>query len=83
VILDFSLPGMNGSKVFDEIGGINPRARVLLSTGRGEDDIVKGMLARGLRGTIPKPYSIENLLEKTRYTLDLPGSSLLTAGRAA
>jgi CheY-like chemotaxis protein len=70
VILDFFLPVMDGDAVFDELRGLNPNINVVLSSGFAEQDKVSAMLAQGLRGFIPKPYSPDKLLAQVRSTLD-------------
>ena len=70
VILDFFLPVMDGDAVFDELRGINPKVDVVLSSGFAEQTKIASMLAQGLRGFIPKPYSQQKLLEQVRSTLD-------------
>jgi CheY-like chemotaxis protein len=70
VILDFFLPIMDGDAVFDELRGLNPNVAVVLSSGFAEQSKIGAMLAQGLRGFIPKPYSREKLLEQVRSTLD-------------
>jgi CheY-like chemotaxis protein len=71
VILDFFLPVMDGDAVFDELRGINPNINVVLSSGFAEQSKIGAMLAQGLRGFIPKPYTREKLLEQVRSTLDV------------
>lgn len=70
VILDFFLPIMDGDAVFDELRMLNPNAAVVLSSGFKEQGKLSSMLAQGLRGFIPKPYSRAKLLEQVRSTLD-------------
>jgi CheY-like chemotaxis protein len=70
VILDFFLPVMDGDAVFDELRGLNPDVAVVLSSGFAEQGKLGNMLAQGLRGFIPKPYTREKLLEQVRSTLD-------------
>jgi len=70
VILDFFLPVMDGDAVFDELRLINPNVNVVLSSGFAEQTKIGTMLARGLRGFIPKPYTRQRLLEQVRSTLD-------------
>lgn len=70
VILDFFLPVMDGDVVFDELRSINPNVNVVLSSGFAEQTKLGAMLAQGLRGFIPKPYTREKLLEQVRSTLD-------------
>lgn len=70
VVLDFFLPVMDGDAVFDELRALNPDVNVVLSSGFAEQSKIGAMLAQGLRGFIPKPYTREKLLEQVRSTLD-------------
>jgi CheY-like chemotaxis protein len=70
IILDFTMPVMDGSEVFDELRTINPRVPVMLSSGFAEQDKLKAMLAKGLRGFLPKPYTHQKLIAQVRSTLD-------------
>lgn len=70
VILDFFLPVMDGDAVFDELRAINPAINVVLSSGFAEETKLGAMLAQGLRGFIPKPYTKDKLLLQVRSTLD-------------
>ena len=70
VVLDFFLPVMDGDAVFDELRALNPNVNVVLSSGFAEQSKIGAMLAQGLRGFIPKPYTREKLLEQVRSTLD-------------
>ena len=70
VILDFTMPIMDGADVFNELLLMNPRVPVVLSSGFTEQDRLRGMLAKGLRGFIPKPYTSDKLLAEVRTTLD-------------
>lgn len=70
IILDFTMPIMDGAEVFDELRAINPRVPVVLSSGFAEQEKVKAMLAKGLRGFMPKPYTQQKLLSQVRSTLD-------------
>lgn len=70
VILDYFLPVMDGDAVFDELKAIDPDVQVVLSSGFGEQATLGGMLARGLRGFLPKPYTHERLIEQIRSILE-------------
>jgi CheY-like chemotaxis protein len=70
VILDFFLPVMDGDAVFDELRAINNEVNVVVSSGFGEQAKLSTMLAQGLRGFIPKPYTREKLLSQVRSILD-------------
>ena len=77
VILDFFLPIMDGDAVFDELRAINPNVNVVLSSGFAEQNKIGTMLAKGLRGFIPKPYTREKLLDQVRSLLDARSDSLM------
>ena len=66
IILDFFLPVMDGDAVFDELKAINPRVQVVLSSGFAEQTKLGSMLARGLCGFIPKPYTSAKLLDQVQ-----------------
>ncbi len=66
VILDFFLPVMDGDAVFDELKAIDPQVQVVLSSGFAEQTKLGSMLARGLCGFIPKPYTSDKLLDQVR-----------------
>ena len=70
IILDFTMPVMDGSDVFHELLEINPKVPVVLSSGFAEQERLRAMLAKGMRGFIPKPYTQEKLLTQIRATLD-------------
>jgi len=70
VLLDYFLPIMDGDAVFDGLKAIDPKVRVVLSSGFGEQAKVGAMLGRGLCGFIPKPYTHERLVEQMRSVLE-------------
>jgi CheY-like chemotaxis protein len=70
VILDFAMPMMDGAAVFRELQNLRSDVAVMLSSGFAEQAVLRGMLARGLRGFLPKPYWEEKLLSQVRSTLD-------------
>lgn len=72
IILDFFLPVMDGDAVFEELKAINPRVNVVLSSGFAEQSKIGVMLAQGLRGFIPKPYTREKLLEQVQSAIEAP-----------
>lgn len=75
VILDFTMPIMDGSEVFEEIQKLNRGATVMLSSGFAEHQEIRTMLAKGLKGFLPKPYTKDKLLSQIRSTLDTVRSS--------
>jgi CheY-like chemotaxis protein len=70
IILDFTLPIMDGSELFEELQKIKANVAVMLSSGFAEQEKVRAMLTKGLRGFLPKPYTQEKLLAQVRSTLE-------------
>ena len=70
ILLDYFLPVMDGDAVFDELKALNPGVQVVLSSGFGEQAKLGAMLARGLRGFLPKPYTHQKLVDQIRLILD-------------
>jgi two-component system cell cycle sensor histidine kinase/response regulator CckA len=69
VILDMILPEINGGIVFDRIKEINPKAKVLLSSGYSIDGRATELLKRGCNGFIQKPFTLAKLSEKIKEIL--------------
>ncbi len=64
VILDMIMPDLGGGELFDLIKQINPRARVLLSSGYSLDGQASEIMARGCDGFIQKPFNLEQVTLK-------------------
>jgi two-component system cell cycle sensor histidine kinase/response regulator CckA len=61
VIVDMVLPDMDGARAFDEIKRLDPRAKVLISSGFSLDEEAAELLDRGALGFVSKPYSLTKL----------------------
>ncbi len=63
-ILDLTIPGgMGGKETMKELLKIDPRAKVIVSSGYSSDPIMSDFKQYGFRGVIAKPYRIEELEE--------------------
>ena len=70
VILDIVMPHMEGGEVYDKLKEINPKVKVLLSSGFSVDDQATEILNRGCNGFIQKPFNMGTLSQKIREVLD-------------
>jgi len=70
VILDLIMPDMGGGEVYDRLKEINPKVKVLLSSGYSIDGQANKILERGCDGFIQKPFSIREVSEKLRDILE-------------
>ena len=63
VILDLTMPNMDGMTAFREMARIRPGVKVILSSGYNEQDSIQRLSAQGLAGFVQKPYSLAKLRE--------------------
>ncbi len=71
VLLDLTMPNMDGIETFTELKRLKPDVRVILSSGYSEQDATSTLAGHGLRGFIQKPYSAEALVDKLFEVLDI------------
>lgn len=69
VILDMIMPDIGGGEAYDKMREINPKVKVLLSSGYSIDGQATEILERGCNGFIQKPFSIKGLSNKIRGIL--------------
>jgi len=70
VILDMTMPDMNGSETYDRLKEINPAIKTLLSSGYSINGKAQAILNSGCHGFIQKPFNLTNLSQKIRRILD-------------
>lgn len=63
VVLDMSLPDMEGTVVYELISSACPALPVLFSSGHGDHSSVERFVGRGHVGFLRKPYDFDELLE--------------------
>ncbi|MDQ6988908.1 MAG: response regulator [Mariprofundaceae bacterium] len=61
VLLDMTMPKLDGEATFRELRRINPDVVVILSSGYNEQDATQRFTGKGLAGFIQKPYLPEQL----------------------
>ena len=72
ILLDLSMPFMDGEETFKRLRALNPKILVLLSTGflSQAQDRIDRMQAAGLAGSIRKPHRPDELLARVQVILD-------------
>jgi two-component system, cell cycle sensor histidine kinase and response regulator CckA len=63
---------MSGGEVFDRLVAVDPEVRVLISTGYSLDSRAQALSARGCRGYLQKPFTLEALSTKVRACIATP-----------
>lgn len=67
MLLDFSMPGMNGEEVFYQLQALHYNVPILLVSGYSKSELMERFVSKGLAGFIQKPYTAESLLQQV-YT---------------
>ena len=74
VLLDLTMPNMDGITAMHEIYAIRPDARVILSSGFNEEELSERITGRPPAGFIRKPYSMKVLEAELRKVMQGSGS---------
>ncbi len=61
VLTDIIMPGMGGEELLEKILDLNPRAKVVATSGAADPDTIARMSRAGLAGFLPKPYRPQEL----------------------
>ncbi|MDQ6676327.1 MAG: PAS domain S-box protein [Acidobacteriota bacterium] len=69
VILDLTMPVMNGEEALREIKILSPHVPILLSSGFNEMEAIQRFAGKGLAGFVQKPYTSARLAEKLEQVL--------------
>ena len=71
VFLDIQLPGINGIEVLTELKKINPAVKVIMITGRADNEFQQNALRLGAIDYVTKPLDLGELKEKIqKYIVD-------------
>ncbi len=69
VLLDFTMPHMDGVSTFRELRQLQPDARVILCSGYSEQDAVQRFAGQGLSGFLQKPFGLKDLKRQLEQAL--------------
>jgi PAS domain S-box-containing protein len=69
VLLDLTMPGLDGPGTLKELRVLNPTLPVLLMSGFSESDVRKRMPGDPFVSFLPKPFTAEDLIQKLRELL--------------
>ncbi len=70
VLLDVTMPHLDGAATFRELRKIRPGLKVILSSGYDEHEATRRIVDEGLAGFLHKPYMPMDLIEKVREVLE-------------
>ncbi len=69
VLLDLTMPVMNGEETLRKLKILRPDVRVVLSSGYNEVEAIRRFTGKGLAGFIQKPYTARALAAKVKSVL--------------
>jgi CheY-like chemotaxis protein len=69
VLLDLTMPQMDGVQAFEQLRRIDPEVRVLLASGYSEQDVAQRFPIDALRGIVHKPFDFETLRSQLQHLL--------------
>ncbi|MEW5985396.1 MAG: response regulator [Chloroflexota bacterium] len=69
VLLDLSMPGMNGQQTFEELCKVNPAVQVIVSSGYAKEEASRHFVKPGPAAFCQKPYRAEELTALVRQCL--------------
>jgi CheY-like chemotaxis protein len=70
VVLDLTMPAMNGEETAAELQRIRPGVPILLSSGYGEQEVAGRLGGKGLAGFLQKPYEPAELTDTLLRALE-------------
>lgn len=75
VILDLTMPHMDGEHCFRELRQLKPDVKVIMSSGYSESEVIQRFKGWGLTNFIQKPYKLSVLKDAIRKTRDQKAAS--------
>nr|MCU0793796.1 response regulator [Opitutaceae bacterium] len=69
VLLDLTMPQMNGEQAFHAMRRIRTEVKVVLMSGYSEQEAVRGFVGAGLAGYVHKPFDLASLRTAIRECL--------------
>ncbi len=70
VILDLTMPHLDGEETFRELRRLRKDIRILMSSGYNEQEITQRFAGKSLAGFLQKPYIFNELKDKVREILE-------------
>ena len=64
VLLDLTMPHMDGAETLEKLRAIRPDAKIILCSGYNEQALSQRFAGKGLDGFLQKPYTMETLKNK-------------------
>ena len=63
VLMDLTMPHMDGSEALAELRRLNPDVRVAVASGYSQEDVASRFAGKGIDGVLQKPYTLAKMRE--------------------
>ncbi len=70
VVLDMTMPEMDGEAVFRALRRIDPKARIAIMSGYSKKRVSRQIMDMGLKGFLHKPFRPQDLIDKVHEMLE-------------
>jgi two-component system cell cycle sensor histidine kinase/response regulator CckA len=64
VLLDLTMPEMDGDATFEALRALRPGLPVVFTSGHSEEDMARRLEGREAVAILPKPFRLEELLDR-------------------
>jgi DNA-binding NarL/FixJ family response regulator len=82
MVLDLSMPDLDGDQALPEIARLRPDLHVIVSSGHGDAEVRRHFTSAQCRAFLPKPYTGAQLLEHIVPTLQAGRITPAAGGQA-
>ena len=72
VLLDITMPNMNGLEAMHKIFSINPKAKVIMCSAMGQQGLIVEAIRAGVKDFVVKPFKAERILSAIEKALRSP-----------
>lgn len=72
VILDLGMPVMDGATAAAAMVRLRPDVRIIAATGFTAEEILEDARQAGVKSFLPKPFSLDALIDAVRHAIDRP-----------
>jgi len=66
VLLDLTMPHMDGEETFRQLRQLNPNVRVILMSGFNQQEAISRFTGKGLAGFVQKPFEVGSIMTAVR-----------------
>jgi len=70
VLMDMTMPRLNGEDAFRQVHDISPEARVIMMSGFDQEEAASRFAGEGMAGFLQKPYDVPSLRDELRRVLE-------------